>query len=326
MLLARAPLRVSFFGGGTDFPEYFLKHGGAVIGTAIERFAYAAAGRFAADFFDYNLHVSYRKNDFVNSPEEIQNPLLRACLKSCEIRAELALHHIADLPSGTGLGSSSAAAVAVLMALHQLQGHTLSPMALALKAIEIERVALGESGGYQDQVLSAFGGTAVVEFRKDEQIIVTPLNLKPGVLELLSQSIILLYTGVARFSGEMGKAHVVQIGNNLNTLGLMRRQVDQAHTLFTSNFSLETLGALLLESWRYKAALHRDISNPEINNLFERGMKAGAVGGKLLGAGAGGFLLFIVPPERQAKFSLSMRDCIIIQPSCGAPGASTIEF
>jgi D-glycero-alpha-D-manno-heptose-7-phosphate kinase len=321
MIITRAPMRISFFGGGTDFPEYFREHGGAVLSTAINKYTYLTASCFASHLFGYDLRLSYSKGELVKSLDDIQHAVFRECLRHCSLNKDIELHTVADLPSFTGLGASSSFTVALLMALHAYKGEFASGLNLAYEAIYIERQMLRECVGVQDQVISAIGGFNVFEFRAEDDILVNPVNLPPNRLKELENHLVLIFTGIKRRAADVEKQKVNGFAANLATLGAMRTMVDQGYDCLTSPGSLENFGRLLNEAWKMKRGLSNGVSNSEIEAMYHTGLDSGAWGGKVLGAGGGGFLMFCAPPESHSKICASLPQKHHVAVSLAVPGA-----
>ncbi|MDZ8260897.1 hypothetical protein [Nostoc sp. ChiQUE01b] len=297
MLISRAPVRISFFGGGTDYPEYFLEHGGAVLATAIDKFSYVTVSPFLSHLFDYSIRVSYRQVELVKTVEEIEHKVYRECLKFCELDKDIELHNVADLPAFTGLGSSSAFTVSLLHALHSFKGEFLKPLELAYEAIYVERQLVKDKVGCQDQVLAAVGGFNLVEFRTEDDIIINRLPISQQRLQEFEQHLFIVFTGIRRKASDVVAKQLQKVADNTAILKEMRYMVDDGWDILTGNRPLFEFGALLHRAWLAKRSLDGGISNSEIDKIYQMGMEAGAWGGKLLGAGAGGFMLFFVPPE-----------------------------
>lgn len=324
MIISRAPLRISFFGGGTDFPEYFATESGAVLATAIDKYSYVTASTFHSHLFDYAVRVSYSKGELGKTIDDLQHPVYRECLRYCNLTKDIELHTVADLPAFTGLGSSSTFTVSLLQVLHAYKGEYVAPLKLAYEAIHIERRVLGECVGVQDQATAALGGFNVLEFRAEDDIRVTPLPLTKQRLSEIEQNLFLVFTGIKRRAHNMEEKKIQSIALNMDNLRLMRRMVDQGFELLVSGQSLAVFGALLHEAWVAKRRLDGCVSNPEIDALYDRGIAAGAWGGKLLGAGGGGFLLFVAPPEKRAALAAAFADKHEIQVGIAAPGSQVI--
>ncbi len=324
MLISRAPVRISFFGGGTDYPEYFLQHGGAVLATAIDKFSYVTASPFPSHLFDYLIRVSYRKVELVKTVDDIEHKVYRECLKFCGLDKDIELHNVADLPAFTGLGSSSAFTVSLLQALHSFKGEFVKPLDLAYKAIYVERHLVNDRVGCQDQLMSAMGGFNLVEFRTEEDIIVNRVSISPQRLAEFESHIFIVFTGIKRRAAKVVEKQLKRVADNTKTLKQMRKMVDQGWDILTSNQSLSAFGELLDKAWVAKRSLDTVISNPEIDRMYQLGQEAGAWGGKLLGAGAGGFMLFFAPPEVHPKLAKAFANHQVLSVKINAPGSQII--
>lgn len=325
MIIARAPLRVSFFGGGTDYPEYFISESGAVLGTAIDKFAYITANRFYSDLFDYSIRLAYRKVELVRVIDEIEHTPFRETLRRYGIVKDIELNYFADLPAFTGLGSSSSFTVALLQALHAYCGRFRSGMDLAYEAIYLERHVYGDNVGCQDQVLAAVGGLNLVEFRAEDDILVHRIILPPARIRDLESHLMLFFTGVKRSASQIAAQQIKRIKDNRSALRQMRAMVDEGHGILTSGAPLERFGELLNQGWQLKKSLDDGVTSLMIDNMYAKAREAGALGGKLLGAGGGGFLLLFVPPEAQQRVRAAL-----MQPelgiSFGAPGVQLLAI
>ena len=324
MIISRAPVRISFFGGGTDYPEYFLQHGGAVLATAIDKFCYVTASPFLSHLFDYSIRLSYRKVELAGRPDEIEHGVFRECLKLCGLEKDIELHTMADLPSFTGLGSSSTFTVSLLHALHSFKGEFLAPRELACEAIHVERQLLRECVGCQDQVMAAFGGFNLIEFKTEKAFDVTRLTLPRKRLMELEEHLFLVFTGIKRKASDVVAKQLEKVQANTDTLRAMRKMVYEAHEILTSTRPLEEFGQLLHSAWVAKRSLDAGISTSEIDSLYERGRKSGAIGGKLLGAGGGGFMLFFAPPSAHAELTKAFSDYQTLAVKLNAPGSQII--
>jgi len=325
MILTRAPLRVSFFGGGTDYPDHFLRHGGAVLGSAIDQYSFITASRMQSKgLLDYSVRVTYREIELVQDAAELRHVPIREALRFCGYDRDVEIHHIADLPAKTGLGSSSSFVVSLLQGLRYLAGRTIANLDLAYEAIAFERQVLKESVGCQDQVFAAVGGFNIVEFRREDDIVVHPLLISRTRMQELESCLMMFYTGLERRAEDVVKAQLTNMAANADRYRRMRMQVDKAHALLTGNGSLTGFGELLDAAWREKRALHNVISNASVDTMYEKAIEAGALGGKLLGAGAGGFVLFFVPPDRQRRVEAALADHCLIRPHLAAPGSQVI--
>ncbi len=325
MIISRAPLRVSFFGGGTDYPEHFASEGGAVLGTAIDKSIYITANRFHSELFDYSIRVAYRKVELVQSVDQIEHAPFRETLKRCGIARDIELNHIADLPAFTGLGSSSSFTVALLQALHAYCGRYRSGIDLAYEAIHLERHVFRDSVGCQDQVFAAVGGFNLIEFRAEDDIQVYRVPISPQRLSQLRDHLMICFTGIRRSASEVAAKQIRKISHNRSALLRIRRLVDEACNVLVSDRNLSRFGELLHESWMCKRSLHEEVSSGAIDQLYDRAMSAGALGGKLLGAGNGGFLLLFVPPEKKSRVRQALGNPVELKIGLGAPGCQIIH-
>ncbi|ACK65686.1 GHMP kinase [Rippkaea orientalis PCC 8801] len=324
MLISRAPVRISFFGGGTDYPEYFLKQGGAVLATAIDKYSFVTASPFPSHLFDYSIRVSYRKVELVKTADELEHSVYRECLKFCGLEKDIELHNVADLPAFTGLGSSSAFTVSLLQALHSFKGEFIRPLDLAYEAIYVERHLVKDRVGCQDQLMAAMGGFNLVEFRTEDDIVVTRVPLSPERLAEFEAHIFIVFTGIKRKASQVVEKQLQRVADNTETLKKMRLMVDKGWDILTSNQPLSAFGELLHQAWIAKRSLDTVISNPEIDQLYQLGQEAGAWGGKLLGAGAGGFMLFFAPPELHDKLKETFANHQVLSIKINAPGSQII--
>ena len=302
MLISRAPLRISFFGGGTDYPKYFKKYGGAVLATSIDKYVYNTVSEFPSHLFDYNIRLSYRDVELVKNRDEIKHVVFRECLKYMGLDKDIELHTVADLPSFTGLGSSSSFTVSLLKVLHAYKGLYYKPLDVAYQAIDVEQNILKENVGCQDQVIAAIGGFNYIEFRKSDDISYYSVPIKKHTLEELENNLFLIFTRIKRKADKVAGKQVENIEKNRDILKAMRKMVDDGYDIVTDGKPLSKFGELLDESWKLKRQLDDSISNKVIDAIYQKGMESGALGAKLLGAGSGGFMLFYVPEERHQKF------------------------
>jgi D-glycero-alpha-D-manno-heptose-7-phosphate kinase len=295
-----------------------------VLATAIDKFSYVTVSPFCSRLFDFNVRVSYSQRESVKTVAEIQHPVIRTCLEKYQIHAGIELHTVADLPAFTGLGSSSSFTVGVLQALEAYLGRYSTPLELAYAAIEIERRRLGEAVGCQDQVIAAVGGFNVLEFRSESDILVHRVPLASERIREIEKHVFLVFTGIKRRAAEVEKMKIQGLSDHLPTLQSMRRLVDAGYGVLTGNGSLSEFGRLLHRAWIAKRSLEGSVSNPVIDELYRRGLAAGAWGGKLLGAGGGGFLLFIAPPETHAALRAAFHGEEPIPMRVNAPGSEVI--
>jgi D-glycero-alpha-D-manno-heptose-7-phosphate kinase len=268
--------------------------------------------------------VSYRKVELVKKVEDLEHRVFRACLQLCGFSRDLELHNVADLPAFTGLGSSSAFTVSLLHALHSFKGEFLNPLQLAAEAVHVERGLLRENVGCQDQVLSAFGGFNLVEFRSECDFEVNRLPLSPARLAEFQRHIFLVFTGIKRRASDIVAHQLKKVDENTDLLRAMRQMVYEGYDILTSDRPLRQFGELLNYAWETKRRLDGSVSNPEIDEIYERGLKAGAYGGKLLGAGGGGFMLFFAPPRKHSRLKKLFAVRQLLEVRLNAPGAQII--
>jgi D-glycero-alpha-D-manno-heptose-7-phosphate kinase len=325
MIISRAPVRISFFGGGTDYPEYFSRHGGAVLATAINKYSYVTASPFMSHLFDYSIGVSYRQAECVKSVEKIQHNVYRECLKLCGFKKDIELHNVADLPAFTGLGSSSAFTVSLLHALHSFKGEFLRPLELAYEAIHVERHLLKDNVGCQDQTLAAVGGLNLIEFHTEKNIMVRRLNISPERMRELEHHLFIVFSGVKRKASDIAAKQLKRITQNGSTLKAMHQMAHQGYDILTGGRPMREFGRLLDEAWQAKRSLDAGVSTAEIDAIYQRGLDNGAWGGKLLGAGGGGFILFFAPPKAHAKLKKEFAGRQILQVKLNAPGSQIIH-
>jgi D-glycero-alpha-D-manno-heptose-7-phosphate kinase len=324
MIIARAPVRISFFGGGTDYPEYFLQEGGAVLATAIDKFSYVTVSPFLSRLFDYSMRISYRKVEIVKAVDAIEHNVFRECLRLCQIERDVEIHNCADLPAFTGLGSSSAFTVSLLHALHSSKGQFLRPEELAYEAIHVERDILKDNVGCQDQALAAWGGFNLIEFHTEQNIVVNRVPLSQQRLTEFESHLFLVYTGITRKASEVVAQQLKRVGQNVPALRAMRAMVYEGHDILVTNRPLREFGELLDRAWEAKRGLDGGVSKPEIDEIYAAGREAGAWGGKLLGAGGGGFMLFFAPPAAHAKLRHVFAGRQILDVKINAPGSQII--
>lgn len=324
MLITRAPLRISFFGGGTDYPEHFRTHGGAVLGAAVDKFCHMTASPFHSGLFEHALRISYSRNELVRTVDEVEHNVFRECLKLLGFTGDIELHAVADLPAFTGLGSSSAFTVSLLHALHAMKGEYLRPLDLAYEAIYVEREVLGDVVGCQDQTFAAVGGFARLDFHSEREIEVSRVPISAERLRGVEQHLAIVFTGQRRRAADVARAQLQRVADNCDRLGRMHRMVDDGWRILVENRPLAEFGELLHESWMQKRALDGGVTNDEIDVLYERGRSAGAIGGKLLGAGGGGFLLFFAPPETHERLLREFTGHHVLHVRLNAPGSQVI--
>ncbi len=315
MIITSTPLRISFFGGGTDYPVWFREHGGSVLATAIDKRCYITCRRLPP-FFEYHSRVSYSKVENVTRNEAIEHPSARACLQFLGISEGVEIHHVADLPARTGLGTSSAFTVGLLLGLYGLRERMRDKHALATDAIHVEQNLLHEAVGSQDQVSAAYGGFNRINFQTDNGIEVRRVLTSPDRLSELEKHLALYFTGFSRTASEIATQQLEMTPHKKKELGAMLQLVDEAEAIIANpNCALTEFGRLLHESWQIKRTLTQKISNANIDEIYEAGLSAGALGGKLLGAGGGGFMLFFVPPVKREALRTRLKKLLCV-PFC----------
>jgi D-glycero-alpha-D-manno-heptose-7-phosphate kinase len=300
MIISRTPYRVSFFGGGTDYPAWYLKEGGAVLSTAIDKYCYISA-RYLPPFFGERHRIVWSHIETVSSFSEILHPAVREGLRflGFENSRGLEIHHQGDLPARSGIGSSSSFSVGLIKALRALQGVAVDKKQLSLQALELEQKVLKENVGSQDQIAAAYGGLNVIHFMQDGSFRVDPVSLAPGRAEEFERHLLLLYTGTSRLGGEIAASVIAGMRDKTAQLRRMRELVDEATAILCGNGPVERFGELLHETWVLKRGLAEGVSSAEVDEIYRSAREHGALGGKLLGAGSKGFMLFFVPPEKQ---------------------------
>ncbi len=323
MIISRTPFRISFFGGGTDYPVWYQENGGSVLGTTIDKYCYITC-RCLPPFFEYKHRIAYSQTELVRDIDEIRHPAVREALRFMGIADGMEIHHDGDLPARTGLGSSSSFTVGLLHALYALKRVTPSKMQLARDAIHIEQNILKENVGSQDQVLTAFGGLSRIDFSGEHNIEIERITVKPQRLELLQNHLMLFFTGFSRTASEIAGEQIRQTPHRKRELTEMHRMVDEAIRILNSDNDLSDFGRLLHESWQLKRSLTNKISTPYTDFLYDTATRAGASGGKLLGAGGGGFMLFFVKPELQPKVIEALSGVLCVPFRFEDPGSQII--
>lgn len=308
MIITRTPIRISFLGGGTDYPDYFLQHGGQTLGVAIDKYSYVTVNQLA-DLFDYSIHVSYSRSERVSSLDEIVHPSVRECLRKTEIYGGVEIHYMGDLPARTGLGSSSSFTVGLLHALHAFKGSFVANGALAAEAVHVEQNMIKERVGVQDQYTCAHGGLLKLKFNQENVVKVHPLPLTKNRMDQLNGHLMLFYTRIRRHAHEILDEQLKKTVNGKITedLSYLNDLVDQGLDILVNNHPISQFGELLDNAWEIKKRLSGKITNSEIDQYYSTARKAGAIGGKLLGAGGGGFLLLFVSPDKQDAVSSALK-------------------
>jgi D-glycero-alpha-D-manno-heptose-7-phosphate kinase len=300
MIIARTPYRISFFGGGTDYPAWYLQHGGAVLATSIDKYCYLTC-RHLPPFFEHRIRVVYSKIENCHGIDDVQHPAVREILRFLRFERGVEIHHDGDLPARSGIGSSSSFCVGLLHALYALQGRMPSKAQLAAETIQIEQGLMQETVGSQDQVTAAYGGFNQIVFQQSGEISVRPVTISPQRMRALNDHLLLLFTGIKRTSSDVAQSYVKRMDANKRHLRIMKDLVDEAIGVLQGEQDLGAFGELLHESWLAKRSLSKEVSTSEIDDVYQSALAAGAHGGKLLGAGGGGFLLLFARPDRHAE-------------------------
>ena len=325
MVISRSPYRISFFGGGTDYPAWYREHGGAVLATAIDKYCFITC-RYLPPFFEHRLRVVYSIIEDCQSAAEVQHPVVRSVLGMLGVERGLEIHHDGDLPARSGMGSSSAFTVGFLHAMYALLGRMTSPSQLASEAIHVEQDLIGETVGDQDQILAAFGGFNFIEFKRDGSFRVEPVTLPRERLDELNDSLMLFYTGLRRTASEVAATYVADIGARTKQLTRMRQMVDEGLKVLAGRDSLDGFGDLLDEAWRLKRSLSGVVSNTQVDDIYAEAKRGGARGGKLLGAGGGGFVVFYVPPACRQQVRERLRHLLWVPFRFDTSGSQIIFY
>ena len=324
MIITKTPFRMSFFGGGTDMPSFFNEHRGAVISSTFDKFCYVNV-RHLPPFMPYYSELVYSRFERVNHIDEIEHPTIREAMRMLDIH-EIRLTYEGDLPARTGLGTSSTFAVGMLNAFYALKGKSVGKRKLAEDAISLERDICKESGGWQDQIAAAYGGLNRIDFEAGD-FKVTPIIIHPDRKKLLDDNLMLFYTGVSRFSAEIQKDTISHQKDKTAQLMEMLDLVSDAQAILEDKHAdMNDFGRLLDHTWKLKRNTGGKISNSTIDDLYERGIKAGALGGKLLGAGGGGFLLFYVEKDRQQNVIKALDEFMHVPFNFENEGSTVIHY
>jgi len=310
MIITRTPFRISFFGGGTDYRDWADVHGGAVLATSIDKYCYISCRRLPP-FFEHKHRIVYSKIENVREIADIHHPAVKAILQWAKLEEGLEIHHDGDLPARSGLGSSSSFTVGLLHALSALRGHYISKEQLARDAIYIEQNIIQENVGSQDQVCAAFGGFNRIEFKRNNLFEVSPVILSAERLTELQNHLLLCFTGFSRIASEIAKSQLLNMEQRHAELNRMKEMVDIGITILQDpTLPIAEFGRLMDQYWEYKRSLSDQISTPEIDTLYKTALDAGAMGGKILGAGGGGFLLLFVKPELRTAVQTALQKLI----------------
>lgn len=325
MIISRTPFRISFFGGGTDYPDWYTENSGAVLSTTIDKYCYISI-RYLPPFFEHKYRVVYSFIENVKKIDEIKHPVVRALLNLYTVDKGVEIHHDGDLPARSGLGSSSSFTTGMLNAIYALKGRIISKYDLAQKAIHVEREILKENVGSQDQIAVAHGGLNKIIFHGNHDFCIEPLTLNRERIKELEDHLMLVFTGFSRFASEIAVEQIKNIPFKKKELRMMLEIVNHAVNILNSNTDIAEFGNLLDQTWQLKRSLSHNISNLTIDTLYSLAKKNGAIGGKLLGAGGGGFMLFFVKPEKRQKLSEALKDFLEVPFSFEKTGSQIIFY
>jgi D-glycero-alpha-D-manno-heptose-7-phosphate kinase len=307
MIITRTPFRISFCGGGTDLPAYYMRDQGAVVSTSFNKYLYITVNTLSK-YFPNRILLKYSQTEQVDSVDQVKHPIIREAMKMTGVVDRVEITSMADIPAGTGLGSSSAYAVGLLHALYTFRGQYVSAARLAEEACEIEINRLGEPIGKQDQYIAAYGGICHIRFNPDETVFVDPVICPHACKQALDDNLLLFFTGMTRRAGDILEVQKASTEQKMDVLGKMRDLCRDILEVLRDGTSLNRFGEILHQGWLYKRSLVNSISNDSINDYYEAARKAGAIGGKLLGAGGGGFLLFYVEKQNQDRVREALKD------------------
>jgi D-glycero-alpha-D-manno-heptose-7-phosphate kinase len=325
LIISRTPFRVSFFGGGTDYPAWYRSHGGAVLATTIDKYCYLTC-RYLPPFFEHKIRVVYSKIENCHSIEEIAHPAVREILRYCGIDRGVEIHHDGDLPARSGMGTSSSFTVGLLHALYALKGQMPTKTRLAKESIVIEQEILKETVGSQDQVLAAHGGFNHVVFDASGEITVSPVTVSASRLNELNRHLMLFYTGIRRTAADVAGSYVNGLDDKDRQFRMIAELTNQGVELLCGKSKVTLFGELLHNAWQAKRDLSARVSNDDVEEIYKEASSAGAIGGKLLGAGGGGFMLFFVPPSKQARVRRRLNKLIYVPFKFESSGSQIIFF
>jgi D-glycero-alpha-D-manno-heptose-7-phosphate kinase len=325
MIISRTPYRISFFGGGTDYPTWYHKHGGAVLATAINKYCYITC-RYLPPFFEHKSRFVYSRIESCTSIDEIQHPAIREVLRFLAVDRGIEVHHDGDLPARSGMGSSSAFTVGLLNALYALKGIMPTKQQLALESITIEQEMIQETVGSQDQVTAAYGGFNHIQFMQNGEISVRPVIMAAERLHELNSHLMLFYTGIKRTAADVASSYVPDMESKKRQLRIMKDLVDESLALLGDTGALAGFGELMHEGWQAKRSLSSSVTNSEVDQMYEAARQAGAIGGKITGAGGGGFMLLFVPPARQQAVREALKKLIHVPFAFDYNGSQIVYF
>ncbi len=309
MMISRTPFRISFFGGGTDYPAWYRKHGGSVLVTTIDKYCYLSC-RYYPPFFEHKFRLVYIQSENCRSVDEISHPAVREILRYLKWDRGLEIHHVGDLPARGGMGSSSSFTVGLLHALYAMQGKMLSKKQLAMESIYIEQEMLRETVGSQDQVSTAYGGLNNIIFQETGEIVVKPVTLSRERIHELETHLMLFYTGIKRTASNVAQSYVNHIEEKERQMHAMIEMVNEGIEILNSNRDIIDFGRLLHEAWKVKCSFSDRVSNSSVDEIYTKAVSAGAIGGKIAGAGGGGFMVLFVPPERREQVREGLKNLV----------------
>lgn len=326
MIITRTPYRISFFGGGTDYPAWYREYGGAVLGTTIDKFCWISC-RKLPPFFKHKHRIVYSQIETVNDFSEINHPAVREVLRFMNPESGLEINHDGDLPARSGLGSSSSFTVGLITALRALRGERIPKKELAENALHVEQNLIREAVGSQDQIMAAYGGLNRVDFRQDGSFDVSPFILSKERKAELHSRMLLFFTGFSRIAATIAEAKISNFQNRKTELLTMKELVEEASQVLRSKTqSVDQIGSLLHETWKLKRALSDKVSNPMIDEIYETGLSAGALGGKILGAGGGGFILFFAKPDLHDRIRDRLRSLLHVSFNLEDSGSRVVLY
>lgn len=325
MIISRTPYRISFFGGGTDYPGWYEKHGGAVLATAIDKYCYITC-RYLPPFFEHKSRIVYSRIESCTHTDQIKHPAVRETLRFLKMTRGVEIHHDGDLPARSGMGSSSAFTVGLLNALYALKGSMATKHQLMMESIDIEQKMIKETVGSQDQATAAYGGFNHIQFLQNGEISVRPIIISHDRVREFNSHLMLFYTGIKRTAADVADSYVTDIANKKRQLRIMKDLVDESMALLNCNSGLTGFGELLHEAWQEKRSLSHCVSNGEVDQMYQNARTAGATGGKITGAGGGGFLLLFVPPERHDSVRQALSKLIHVPFSFDYGGSQIVYY
>ena len=326
MIISKTPFRVSLFGGGTDYPDWYLKHGGSVIGTTIDKYNYLSV-RYLPPFFEHRHRIVWSNIELINEIDDIEHPAVKAILKEMDIERGMEISYNADLPARSGLGTSSSFTVGLLNALNALKGRMVSKKELADEAIRIEQEVIKEAVGSQDQIWAAHGGLNRIDFHHDGTYEVAPLIMPASNRRELQSSFMLFFTGFSRFASTIAEKQIANFDKKQKDLPQLGAFCDEAASILQNgNDPIGELGKLMHEAWLLKRDLADGVTTPEVDEIYNAGLEAGALGGKLLGAGGGGFMLFLVEPDKKRAVREKLENLIHVNFEFDTGGSKIVVF